>query len=118
MTPEDIVRKAEAAYMAQDFDLLRDLFDPEVVVYWGGKKLLEGREQVVEFERKKFASRTNFKIKKTLRAASGDTIAVEWAGSFVLKESGKLIEMHGAEFWKMRNDRLVEWRAYNNLYSD
>ena len=75
-------------------------------------------DQVVEYEREKYATRSDFKIKKRLQAASGDTIAVEWQGSFVDKESGKLVEVHGAEFWKMRNGRLIEWRAYSNQYSD
>ena len=114
MTPEEIVQKAEAAYAAQNIELVADLFDPDVVVYWNGKKIMEGRDQVVEFERSNFASWTDFKIKKTLRAASGDTIAVEWEGSYLDKQSGELTEMYGGEFWKMREGRLVEWRAYSN----
>jgi nuclear transport factor 2 (NTF2) superfamily protein len=112
MTPEEIVKKAEEAYAAQDLDLVKNLFDPEVVVFWNGKKFLEGRDQVIEFERKNFSSWTDFKIKKTLRAASSDTIAVEWEGTFIDKQSGKFTEMYGGEFWKIRDDRLIEWRAY------
>jgi uncharacterized protein (TIGR02246 family) len=117
MTPEEIVQKAETAYAAQDIELVADLFDPNVVVYFDGKKVMEGREQVVEFTRNIFASWTDYKIKKTLRAASGDTIAVEWEGSFVDKQSGEFTEMYGGEFWKMSDGRLIEWRAFSRNYA-
>lgn len=86
------------------------------MVYWDGKKVMEGRDQVVQFERDNFASWTDFKIKKTLRAASGDWIAVEWEGSFVDKKSGITRAMYGGEFWKIRNGCLVEWIAYSTDY--
>jgi uncharacterized protein (TIGR02246 family) len=113
MTPEEIVKKAEEAYAAQDIELVADLFAPDVVVFWNGKQILEGRDQVVEFERNNFASWTDFKIKKTLRAASGDTIAVEFEISYVDKKSGKFAELFAGEFWRMRDGRLSEWRAYS-----
>jgi ketosteroid isomerase-like protein len=37
MTPEEIVKQWEAAFQAQDIELVKDLFDPEVVVYHNGK---------------------------------------------------------------------------------
>ncbi len=113
MTPEEIVKKAEAAYAAQNIEAIADLFDPEAIFYLNGKKLVEGRDQILDLERESIAACTNFAIKKTLRAASGDTIAVEWESSFLDKKSGKLMTNRGGEFWKMRNDRLVEWRAYS-----
>jgi nuclear transport factor 2 (NTF2) superfamily protein len=116
MTPEEIVKLAENAYNSQDIEKVKGLFHPDVVVYWDGKKILEGREQVVEFERNNFASMTDFHLKKTMRAASGDTIAVEWTGNFIDKESGKKFEMFGAEFWKLRDGLLFEWRAYLKDY--
>ena len=113
MTPEEIVQKAEEAYAAQDIELVTDLFAPDVVVFWNGKKILEGRDQVVEFERNNFASWTDFKIKKKLRAASGDTIAVEFEISYVDKKSGEPVELFAGEFWRIRDGRLFEWRAYS-----
>lgn len=115
MTPEEIVKKAEDAYNAKDIERVKDLFHPDVIVYWDGKKVMEGRNQVVEFERNNFANTTDFHLKKTLRVANGDMLGVEWAGEFTVKDSGKRHEMFGGEFWKLQDGRLIEWRAYSNV---
>src|SRR5688500_15662971 len=116
MNAEEIVRKAEAAYAAQDLELVKDLFDPNVIVYWDGKKLAGGRDAVIKLEEENFASWRDFRIKKTLRTASGDTIAVEWECSFTEKATGNRVEFFGGEFWTIRNNRLVEWHAYGKAY--
>jgi uncharacterized protein (TIGR02246 family) len=118
MSPEEIVKQAEAAYAAHDIDRVADLFDPEVVVYFNGKKKFEGRDALVEFERKEFESRITKSIKKTLRAASGNVIAVEWEGSFVDKASGDTWVFYGGEFWTMRDNRLIEWHNYGESYTN
>jgi nuclear transport factor 2 (NTF2) superfamily protein len=118
MSPEEIVKQAEAAYAAHDIDRVADLFDPEVVVYFNGKKEFEGRDAVVEFEREQFESRITKKMKKTLRAASGNIIAVEWEALFVDKASGEIWEFYGGEFWTMHDNRLLEWHNYGKSYSD
>ena len=113
MTPEEIVKQFEAAFQAQDIELVKDLFDPEVVVYYNGKKLFEGREQFIEFEKKVMDSWKDFNNKITLRAAGGDTIAVEFEVSAILLEDEKQVEIYGAPFWKMRNNCLIELSLYH-----
>jgi nuclear transport factor 2 (NTF2) superfamily protein len=110
--PEEIVRIAEAAYQSQDVDRVLSLFDPECVVYFGGKKSLKGLDELPSWHEEWLPGRKAFSIRKTLRAASGDTIAVEWHSTFVNDDSTPG-ESYGGEFWKMRNDRLIEWRAYS-----
>ena len=117
MTPEEIVKQAEDAFQAQDIDLIEDLYDPEVVAYGNGKKLFEGREQYIEFEKKVIDSWKDYKTKHTLRAASGDTIAFEFEISATLLEDEKQVEIYGAEFWKMRNNRAVEVSSYHKGYT-
>jgi len=53
-----------------------------------------------------------------LRAASGDTIAVEFEVSAILLEGEKQVEIYGAEFWKMRNNRLIEVSLYTTIYTE
>ena len=118
MTPEEIVKQAEAAFRTQDIELVEDLFDPEVVVYMNGKKLFEGREQYIEFEKKVFDSWKDYKNKYTLRAASGDTIAYEFELSAVSLEDEKQYQVFGAEFWKMRNNRPIEVSSYHTVYTE
>ena len=117
MNPEEIVRQAEAAYAAHDIARVADFFAPDIIVYFNGKKKFEGRDAVVAFEREEFESRITKKMKKTVRAASENVIALEWEAIFVDKASGETSELYGAEFWTMRDNRLLEWHLYFKSYS-
>ncbi len=115
MDPEALVREAETAYQAQDADRIMDLFDPEVVVHWDGEKLWETHEAVRANHAEAIADLPEFDIQKSLRAASGDTITVEWRDSWVDAE-GTRGEGFGAEFWTMEGDQLREWHVYYETY--
>lgn len=121
MNPEELVEQAEAAYQAQDLDRIMELFDPEIVWYWNGWKRAEGLDEVRRVHEEGFADGRGdyeeFTIEKTLRAASGDTITVEWETEWVFAD-GSRNEGHGGEFWTMRDDRLLEWHAYHALHDD
>ena len=112
MNAESIVKQAEAAYQSQDLDRIMQLFDPEIILYWNGEKIAEGSDALRKWhEQRPFLIAREFNIRKSLKAASGDTIAVEWTNSW-LDKNGKRSEGCGGEFWTMRNGRLLEWRAY------
>jgi ketosteroid isomerase-like protein len=118
MNPEALVREVEAAYQSQDIDRMMELFDPEVVFYWNGRKQGEGLADVrAAHEEMLFADDIDdWEIRKTLRAASGDTIAVEWTSSWV-DGDGTRREGYGGEFYTMRDGRLREWHAYHQSYA-
>ena len=113
MTPEEIVQQAEAAYDALDLERMMALFDPQIIVYWNGRKLCEGLDELRSWHEgwMKFASQGEHRVRKRFRAAYGDTIAAEWE-DYALGDDGKYHQGYGGEFWKMRNGRLLEWRAY------
>ena len=79
------MRRAEAVYRAQDLDAVLALFHPDVVIYWNGQKVASGLEEARRFHVEQLgfgeAKRVDFQLSKTLRAADGDTICVEWASS-------------------------------------
>lgn len=95
-----------------------ELFDPEIVFYWNGRKQGEGLAEVREaHEEMLFPDDIEeWEIRKTLRAASGDTIAVEWTSSW-LDADGNRNEGYGGEFYTMRDGRLREWHAYHAGYT-
>lgn len=116
MDPEEIVRHVEAAYQSQDVDRIMELFDPEIVFYWNGRKRGEGRAEVRAVHEEMFGDENDeYEIRKTLRAASGETIAVEWTTSWI-DPDGNRNEGYGGEFWTMRANRLREWHAYHRRY--
>jgi ketosteroid isomerase-like protein len=120
-TAEELVQQAEAAYASLDIDRVMDLFNRDIVQYWDGKKRIEGwdalRQDHIEGYLQLLPDGSlgmeDFTIKKTLRMACGDMIGAEWVSSFRDRRTGEWVEEHGAEFWRIRDDRLSEWRAYS-----
>jgi nuclear transport factor 2 (NTF2) superfamily protein len=113
-SPEELVKQAEAAYQSLEIDRMMQLFDPEIVVYWNGKKIAEGLATLRRWH-ESWVIPTNLQdwhMQKIFRAASGDTIAVEWHSTWI-DANGNPHTGCGGEFWIMRDDRLVEWRAYS-----
>jgi len=119
-TPEELVRKAEAAYNSMDIDRIMDLFDRDIVQYFNGKKRFEGWDVLRQDHLDGFLRSLpdgspgieDYSLKKTLRMACGDMIGVEWVSSFLDRTTGEWVDEHGAEFWRVKADRLTEWHAY------
>ncbi len=121
-TPADqIVATTEAAYRSQDLARIMRLLHPDIVIYWNGEKVAEGLDAARQFhvDRLGFgsATREHYELHKTLRAADGDTICVEWESSYH-DEKGRAVRGRGGEFWTMRYGLLIEWRAYHHRISD
>ena len=112
---------AEEAYGAQDLDAIMRLFHPDAIVYWDGEKVASGLDEVRRFhvERLGFGevSRHDYELTKTLRAAQGDTVAVEWQSRYRTAD-GSLRAARAAEVWTLRGDQLVEWHAYYHRSRD
>ena len=120
-TADQVVAAAEAAYRSQDLTQIMRLLHPDIVMYWNGIKVAEGLDAAREFHAQRLgfgsAVRTDYQLDKTLRAAEGDTICVEWESSY-RDGDGKLVRGRAGEFWTMRYGLLIEWRAYYNRLPD
>ena len=116
-----LVAAAETAYRNQDLAQIMALLHPDVVIYWNGEKVAEGLEAARQFhlQRLGFGStmRHDYQLRKTLRAAEGDTICVEWESSYRTTD-GRLVRGRAGEFWTMRYGLLIEWRAYHHRLTD
>ncbi len=111
------VDAAEAAYGSQDLDAIMPLLHPEIVIYWNGQKVAAGLAEARRFHLEKLGFgrviRSDYRLRKTLRAEAGDTICVEWESNYRL-DDGTCVESRAGEFWTMRHDLLIEWHAYNH----
>ena len=120
-TADQLVAAAEAAYSSQDLSLIMPLMHPDIVIYWNGERVADGVEAARQFhvQRLGFGSRSrrDYELRKTLRAADGDTICVEWESSY-RSERGQLVRGRAGEFWTMRYGLLIEWHAYHHLLPD
>jgi putative hydrolase of the HAD superfamily len=112
---EALVARTEAAYQAEDLDAIMHLFHPEAIVYWNGQRVAVGLDEIRKFHTTKLrigtGERTNYRLRKSLRAAQDDTLSVEWASRYTAAD-GTEVTSHAGEFWTMRSGRLIEWRAY------
>ena len=111
-----LVDAAQAAYEAVDLDAVMSLFHPGAVVYWNGAQVAEGRGAIRDFHLTKLGfdrpPRADYRLRKTLRATDGDTVAVEWVSTY-RRDDGSEVRRCGGEFWTVRFGRLIEWRAYS-----
>jgi putative hydrolase of the HAD superfamily len=111
-----LVRAAERAYQAQDLDSIMQLLHPEIVIYWNGERVASGHAEARRFHVEtlgigRLNTRNDYRLSKTLRAAQGDTICVEWESSYTTAD-GDHVRGSAGEFWTMQGDRLIEWHAY------
>ncbi len=111
---EDIVKRAESVYQRRSLEEAMDFYYPDAVIVWNGREVARGAEQVRSFHEKFFdPAIKELSLKKTLRAASGDTIAVEWHATWE-NPDGSHGDQTAAEFWTLKEGRLTEWRAFVN----
>lgn len=109
-----LVAEAEAAYAAQDVDRIMTMFDPDVVVVWNGERVATGLDETRRFHEEQLGfgrSLRDFRLTKRLRAATGDTVAVEFRSSFA-RSDGSRIESVATERWTLRRGKLVEWHCH------
>jgi putative hydrolase of the HAD superfamily len=120
-TAEQAVARAEAAYRSQDLSQIMPLLHPDIVIYWNGVKVAEGLDQARQFHTNSLGfgrtTRHDYLLHKTLRAADGDTICVEWTSSY-RTDDGRTVRGAAGEFWTMRYGLLIEWRAYYRRLED
>ena len=118
---DQLVAAAEAAYRSQDLSQIMPLLHPDIVIYWNGQKVAEGLDEARVFHTRRLgfgtAGRRDYQLHKTLRAAEGDTICVEWESSY-RNEDGQLVRGRAGEFWTVRYGLLIEWHAYYHRLSD
>ena len=118
---DQLVAAAETAYRSQDLSQIMPLLHPDIVIYWNGQKVAEGLDAARQFHMQRLGfgttTRRDYELHKTLRAAEGDTICVEWQSSY-RDDNDQLVRGRAGEFWTMRYGLLIEWRAYYHRIPD
>lgn len=109
---EKVVRLAEAVYRRRDVEEAVALYEPDATIIWNGREVARGTDQIRAFHVKFFdPAIQNMQLDKTLVAASGNTIAVEWAATWD-NPDGTRGEQIAGEHWDMKGERLTQWRAF------
>ena len=115
-TPEELVAAVEAVYNAQDVERIMALFHPEIVWFWNGRLAARGIDELRRTHGREMGRRQDYRIRKQLQVANGDTLAVEWVANFTDPATDSEMEVCGGEIWTLDGGLLREWHAYAQLY--
>ena len=112
-----MVDRVAAAYRSDDIDVVMGLFDPDISIHWNGTRVALGADEARRFHTERLGvgtgDRNDLHIRKRLRSASGDTIAVEHESTH-RDATGELVAAASAEFWTLRRGLIVEWHVYQS----
>ena len=116
MTPEEIVQIAEDAHASRDVERMMECFEDDIVATWNGRPIAVDKDELRAWYQRFFDPQQAFSLKKTLRAAHGNVIAVEWHHERTGAD-GQRFEGFAAEIWWLsENNRLVQWHAHCTEY--
>ena len=116
MSPAEIVKFAEDAHASCDVERMMECFEENIVATWNGKPIASNKEELRAWYHAFFDPQKAFSLTKTLRAADGNMIAVEWHHERT-DADGNQFEAFAAEIWWMsENNRLVQWHAHCTAY--
>lgn len=116
---QSLVERVDAAYRSQDIDEIMALFDPDVSIHWNGERVALGRDEARRFhlDRLGVGQRRDVRVRRRLRAASGDTIAVEYDWAYDAAD-GTTSRTRAGEFWTLRRGLIIEWHCHGHRLED
>lgn len=115
----DLIRRYYRGCNSGDVELMASTFTPDVVHYFlqPGTAPVVGAEHLARYWRK---------VRRILQArwevdfaiATGEDAAIEWTIYWTNPDTGMLVTTRGCEFYRMRDGRISEVRAYYNQQRD
>ncbi|CAM2938001.1 DUF1348 domain-containing protein [Chryseobacterium flavum] len=107
-TAKEKIQMAEDAWNSQDPVKVSKAYTPDSE--WRNRDLfVNGREQIVEFLRKKWVRERNYKLKKEYWAHTDNRIAVRFEYEYQTKE-GNWFRAYGNENWEFDENGLMAKR--------
>jgi nuclear transport factor 2 (NTF2) superfamily protein len=111
-----IVAEAEAAFMAADVPRILSLFTPDIVVRYADFPEMRGLDALENFLRMRFARQKNYRLRKTFRTVTGNTIGDSWEGQWEDTKTGKKMMGRGLEFLTISEGKAAIWEATFNVW--
>jgi nuclear transport factor 2 (NTF2) superfamily protein len=90
-------------------------FTEDCVVRFGDLPEFRGKAALEQLFRSRSERQKDYRLRKELRALSGDTIANYWEGEWQDRVTGKQMTGRGVEIWLMREGRIAVWEAAFNF---
>ena len=108
------VARVESLFMPWNVPALVAGFTEDCIVRFGDMPEFRGRAELEKLFRKRSERQKNYRLRKELRALTGDTIANYWEGQWEDSVTGARMTGRGVEIWVMRGGQIAMWEAAFN----
>jgi len=109
------VAHVQSLFMPWDIPGLLAGFTEDCVVRFGDLPETRGKAALEQLFRGRSERQKDYRLKKELRALTGDTIANYWEGEWQDRTTGKAMAGRGVEIWLMRDGKIAVWEAAFNF---
>jgi nuclear transport factor 2 (NTF2) superfamily protein len=97
-------------------DRMIEAFTSDVIVRFADFPEMRGHAELKRFIVARVARQTNYRLKKRLRAVSGDVIICSWDGTWEDGHDGRSMEGSGVEIMTVRHGKVKVWEAVFNVW--
>ena len=108
------VAHVEKLFMPWNIDALVEGFTEDCEVRFGNVQL-RGRAALRAFFEARGARQKSYRLRKRLRAFSGDMLTNIWEGEWEDAQTGASMKGFGVELWIMREGKIAVWEAAFNV---
>ena len=108
------VKHVESLFMPWNVEGIVAGFTEDCIVRFGDLPEFRGRAELEKFFRTRAARQKGYRLRKQLKALTGDVIANTWEGESEDSHTGAKMSGYGVEIWHMRDGRIAVWEAAFN----
>ena len=109
-----LVKYVESLFMPWNIEALVAGFTDDCVVRFGTMPEFRGRDALRAFFTARGNKQKGYRLKKSFRTLTNNTIANIWEGEWQDAESGAAMRGFGVELWVMRDGKIAVWEAAFN----
>jgi len=109
------VAHVESLFMPWNIPGLLAGFTDDCVIRFGDLPEFRGKTELEMLFRSRSKRQIGYRLRKELRALSGDMIANYWEGEWRDAVTGKPMAGRGVEIWVMRGGKIAVWEAAFNF---
>jgi nuclear transport factor 2 (NTF2) superfamily protein len=97
-------------------DRMIEAFTSDVIVRFADFPEMRGHAELKRFIVARVARQKNYRLKKRLRAISGDVIVCSWEGTWEDGRDGRSMEGSGVEIMTVWHGKVKVWEAVFNVW--
>jgi hypothetical protein len=95
---------------------LLDGFSEDITVDFADLPTIRGKSELDQVIRARLARQQQYRLEKTLRFVSGNTIVGSWVADWIDGVTGRPMKGKGIEFIELRDGKCARWEATFNAW--